>query len=93
MNEGASGAHPTNLSGTAGSNPLEKEQDKFSSELQGLLKHGANVWLVIMPPSVRNVVHLDAAIDLERFTLPALERLVTNLRVTRRLRPVLPHFW
>lgn len=66
-----------NLSSRLGLNL--QDQRKFLRELRVLLKQGTEVSLVIMPPSVLKEVHLEAAEDLARFTLPALESLADAL--------------
>ena len=66
-----------NLSSRLGLN--EKNREKFAEELRSLLEQGTDVSLVIMPPSVLKVVHLEAAEDLAHYTLPALEQLIKVL--------------
>lgn len=55
------------------------ERIAFVKDLRVLLGRGTRVTLVIMPPSVLRAVHPEAAEDLERFTLPALEHAANAL--------------
>ncbi len=66
-----------NLSSRLGLSASKQEQTRL--ELRVLLERGTEITLVLMLPSVLKMMHLEAAEDLMRFTLPSLERLVDYL--------------
>ena len=78
-----------NLSGRLGLTP--QDQEKFLGELRVVLARGTEISLVMMTPSALKAVHLEAAEDLAKFTLPSLEKLATALGPLRNRVQVVLH--
>lgn len=55
------------------------DQEQTISELKELLERDVQITLILMLPSVLNMMHKEAAEDLMRFTLPALTKLLDTV--------------